>query len=71
MVALQVSIERYTREAMRGVQGSTPCGATKFMITNVCQSYLTLLGDGRTLVVILKYIISQDRALVVQAGEMM
>jgi hypothetical protein len=41
------------------------------MITNVCQSYLTLLEAGRTLVVILKYIISQDRALVVQAGEMM
>ena len=30
MVALQVSIERYTREAMRGVQGSIPCGAIKF-----------------------------------------
>ena len=44
MVALQVSIERYTREAMRGVQGSTPCGATKFMITNVCQSWPTLSG---------------------------
>ena len=30
MEALQVSIERYTREAMRGVQGSIPCGAIKF-----------------------------------------
>ena len=31
MEALQVSIERYTREAMRGVQGSIPCGAIKFL----------------------------------------
>ena len=30
MEALQVSIERYTRGAMRGVQGSIPCGEIKF-----------------------------------------
>jgi len=41
MEALQVSIERYTREAMRGVQGSIPCGAFKFC---KCQQEKDSLG---------------------------